>query len=113
MANPPTLLLLVDTLLHGLPDTAINNGNASVEVCADVEGGVSMEPTCASNPPVDRGEFEATVQFLTKAQPLLDQWMRWMLVTQRPGAKGWGGTEKGSPLGAFQVRFVLCVWLEM
>lgn len=63
-----------------------------------------MEPICASNPPVDESGLEATMQFLTKAQPLLDQWMRWMLVTQRPGAKGWGGTANGSPVGAFQVE---------
>lgn len=113
VANPPTLLLLVDSLLQYFSDAASNQGSSSAHTCARAEGAVTTDSTCASGTPAGGGDSEMTLQFLAKAQPLLDQWMRWLLVTQRPGAKGWGGTESESPVGAFQVRFVdLCLVLR-
>lgn len=113
VANPPTLLLLVDSLLQNLSDAASNHGSASPHTCARAEGAVPANPTCAPGTTTGGGDSEITLQFLAKAQPLLDKWMRWLLVTQRPGAKGWGGTESESPVGAFQVRFFdLCLILR-
>lgn len=98
MANPPTLLLLVDSLLRGLPEPPSGEGSApGVEVCA-----VGAERNTAASPP---GCATALEGFLRKAYPLLDLWMRWLLITQRPGATGWGGQTKEAPLGAFQVTF--------
>lgn len=109
VANPPTLLLLVDSLLRGLPEPASGEGNSapSAGVCAaQAEGDTAASPEgCAAAPIGGDGDKELE-EFLRKAYPLLDLWMRWLLITQRPGATGWGGQAKGAPLGAFQVALL-------
>ena len=109
VANPPTLLLLVDSLLRDLaePSGERNDADASAEVCS-AEGGDRSGSRAGrpASPTWDRTARESTVEFLRKAHPVLDQWVRWLLITQRPGAQGWGGQAKDSPapVGAFQVQ---------
>lgn len=103
VANPPTLLLLVESLLQGMNETMNGSSAAGARFCGKT-GSEAAWSECTANSPSESGEVDATVKFLRKAHPLLDQWMRWLLITQRPGAKGWGDQENGPPLGAFQVR---------
>lgn len=119
MANPPTFLLLVDSLLRGL-EAAKANGERDARaqgVCTEESGGgtASSPPTCWRASRGGDPGLESTMAFLRKAHPLLDQWMRWLLITQRPAAKGWGGQGKAAPCGAFQVRvfYVLCFFLHV
>lgn len=102
VANPPTLFLLVDSLLRGLPEPTRSDGStASPKVCTvQADGDREASPQGCSTAPVGGDQLE---EFLRKAFPLLDLWMRWLLISQRPGATGWGGQAKGAPLGAFQV----------
>lgn len=106
VANPPTLLLLVDKLLRDLDHSVSDVGDADAEgVCVSgSDGHTESPPGCSEGRGEDTHEVEPTMEFLRKAYPLLDRWMRWLLVTQRPGAEGWGGQTKRAPLGAFQVH---------
>eukprot|EP00752_Nemacystus_decipiens_P007415 g6630.t3 len=106
VANPPTLLLLVDSLLLSLPDPASGEDTApSAEVCAEgAAGDKAASPQDRPTAAVEGIQDMGLESFLRKAYPLLDLWMRWLLITQRPGATGWGGQAKGAPLGAFQWR---------
>lgn len=104
----------MDSLLRGLPEPANGEGNdapthSSAEVCAtEPEGDTAASPRGCTTAPIG-GDGEKDLEgFLRKAYPLLDLWMRWLLITQRPGATGWGGQANGAPLGAFQVsRLIL------
>lgn len=106
VANPPTLLLLVDSLVRGLP------GPTNAGECSTPRAGVCAVGAEGDAPPqqgltAGSGEGDPELaEFLRKAHPLLDLWMRWLLITQRPGATGWGGQADGVPVGAFQVRGV-------
>lgn len=109
MANPPTLLLLVESLLSGLSDPESGeNSTAEAHFCAaKVDEDESASSRGCSTTPI-KGEQEQEQEqelrvFFRKAYPLLDSWIRWLLITQRPGAAGWGGQAKDAPLGAFQV----------
>ncbi|CAM9340838.1 unnamed protein product, partial [Hapterophycus canaliculatus] len=112
VANPPTLLLLVESLLHGLSDPESGESStAQVDVCAaDVGKDVPVSSAGCSTTPMKDEQVQEQEQeqelrvFLRKAYPLLDSWIRWLLITQRPGATGWGGQAKEAPLGAFQWR---------
>ena len=107
VANPPTLLLLVDSLLRGLPEPAGGEESApGPEACAaEAKGDIEAPPQEGAAAAAEgSGRQKELEGFLRKAYPLLDLWMRWLLITQRPGATGWGGQAKGAPLGAFQVQ---------
>eukprot|EP00904_Undaria_pinnatifida_P001887 jgi/Undpi1/1169/HiC_scaffold_10.g04631.m1 len=105
VANPPTLLLLVDKLLRDLPiSDNSHSDDADAEVCVlGTSGRTESPPGCSEAGEGGRGDVGEMEAFLIKAYPALDLWMRWLLVTQRPGAEGWGGQTK-APLGAFQWR---------
>lgn len=105
VANPPTLLLLVDSLLRDLPEPTSDNGNTASPIVFTVhaDGDRPAPPQGCSTPPLAGDQEPVLEEFLRTAYPLLDLWVRWLLITQRPGATGWGGQAKGAPLGAFQV----------
>lgn len=100
VANPPTLLMVVDSLLVSAMEG---------DMGGDGEPSMRLAPTCEAEGASEAGGsrdgegLDTVLDFLGKSQPLLDEWMRWLLVTQRPGAKGWGQQGSRSPIGAFQV----------
>lgn len=106
VANPPTLLLLVERLLSDLPERSSDGDSTpATETCtaeADADAAGASSQGCSSVGDKQAEELELG-EFLRKAYPVLDLWIRWLLITQRPGATGWGGRAKRSPLGAFQV----------
>eukprot|EP00903_Cladosiphon_okamuranus_P008249 g7940.t1 len=106
VANPPTLLLLVDNLLHDLRGPASGEGSApSAEACtAEAKGDTLASSQGCAAAAIGGDRQQELGDFLRKAHPLLDLWLRWLLITQRPGVEGWGGQVKGVPLGAFQWR---------
>lgn len=105
VANPPTLLLLVERLLRDLPERSSDEDSTpATETCiaeADADAAEAL-PQGRSRVGDKQEELELG-EFLRKAYPVLDLWIRWLLITQRPGATGWGGQAKMAPLGAFQV----------
>ena len=102
----------MDKLLRDLANSVDDEGDADAEVCVSGRNGHPESPPGCSEAQGEGGhELKATAEFLRKAYPLLDRWMRWLLVTQRPGAEGWGGQTKRAPLGAFQVH-ILYVLLQ-
>ncbi|CAM9775634.1 unnamed protein product [Ectocarpus fasciculatus] len=105
VANPPTFLLLVERLLRDLPERSINEDNTpAAETCtADADAAEASSQGCSRVGGKQAQELELG-EFLRKAYPVLDLWIRWLLITQRPGATGWGGQAKRAPLGAFQWR---------
>lgn len=100
VANPPTLLLLVDRLLQGI-GSGKSNGRGhdpEIHVCKK-----ESSMTCEAGDDGEGEHINPTLEFLTRIKAPLDEWMRWLLTTQRPGAQGWGGQDSRSPMGAFQV----------
>ncbi|CAM9998696.1 unnamed protein product [Choristocarpus tenellus] len=114
VANPPTLLLLVERLLRDVEGVMerkrVRDGGSQDDqppadredkvqdgVCVEVGGGRKGGGNCTT------GRDKTTVQFLQQVYPLLEQWLHWLLITQRPGGGGRGG-DVGAPEGAFQWR---------
>lgn len=92
-------------MLRGLPEPASSKGStAGAEACTvQADGDRAASPQGCFTLHVGGDQQPGLEEFLRKAYPLLDLWIRWLLITQRPGATGWGGQAKGTPLGAFQV----------
>ncbi|CAM9649573.1 unnamed protein product [Ectocarpus sp. 13 AM-2016] len=107
VANPPTLLLVVEKLLSDLPERSSDEDSTpATETCtaeADADAAGASSRGCSRVGDKQAQELELG-EFLRKAYPVLDLWIRWLLITQRPGATGWGGQAKRAPLGAFQWR---------
>lgn len=100
VANPPTLLLLVDRLLQGIGSGKSNGMGHDPEIKVYEK---DASTTCEAGGDGEGGHIDPTLEFLTRIKAPLDEWMRWLLTTQRPGAQGWGGQDSRSPMGAFQV----------
>ncbi|CAM9169154.1 unnamed protein product [Discosporangium mesarthrocarpum] len=123
VANPPTLLLLVEHLLKDMATRSGEEGRGTgtrrviqartgdggggegdrlklplpldpgglMEVCENTQGARGGGRSSGSGE-CTAPEFSSTLlDFLRQAHPLLDQWLRWLLVTQRPGGVGGGG----------------------
>lgn len=101
VANPPTLLLLVDGILGCVADKQCERVIAEGSRRCSEDDDMRCHATAHSLKCAE--EREVGLQFLRKTFPLLDRWAQWYLITQRPGAEGWGGTGSRSPVGAFQV----------
>lgn len=104
VANPPTFLLLVDKLLGDFAEPSSAHNKGILESCMAEDNQTGLSDGCFVTPTTSGHERESKMEFFRKAHPLLDQWIQWLLVTQRPGAKGWGGGTGKAPPGAFQVR---------
>lgn len=100
----------MESLLGDLPVRGEDLQENAAGVCtgtgdtseSDTPGGCSAVAAELEDDDDEEGTALAKA-FLRRSHPLLDRWMQWLLITQRPGAKGWGGQAKRVPLGAFQV----------